>query len=252
MRPHGRPGSGRLQRPSGPAFWDSVGAYRDATTGSVVHPEDGNVFAVPRRGSHRSPAQARSALDYLAAHNWQYYGATLADNDTWDGYPWGDYADMRVYPFMSYFELVARYETGLDSSAIALIRREWGYMLANGPKTTMWETIGAFGGPPVSSKPSWDHGWSSGAAPALTNYALGVMPASPGFATYVAEPHPGDLKWASGTVPTPRGPISFHWAYGQGALTAMVVAPVPGTIALPADGAARLDGRRIPRSSGAD
>ena len=51
----------------------------------------------------------------------------------------------RVYPFISYFEVVARYQTGLDPSALALIRREWGYMLANGPQATMWETIGAFG-----------------------------------------------------------------------------------------------------------
>ena len=51
----------------------------------------------------------------------------------------------------------------------------------------MWETIGAFGGAAGRSvTPSYDHGWSSGAAPALTNYALGVQPASPGFGSYVA------------------------------------------------------------------
>ena len=51
----------------------------------------------------------------------------------------------------------------------------------------MWETIGAFGGPPVDRDcRRIDHGWSSGAAPALTNYALGVQPASPGFGSYVA------------------------------------------------------------------
>ena len=54
-------------------------------------------------------------------------------------------ADLRVYPFISYYELVARYQSGLDDSAITLIRREWGYMLANGPRTTMWETIGPDG-----------------------------------------------------------------------------------------------------------
>ncbi len=128
----------------GPAFWDaSVGAFRDATDGPVVHPEDGNAFAV--LAGLASPAQARSALDYLGGHLWQPYGAAIADNTVWDGYPWGDYADKRVYPFISYFEVVARYQTGLDPSALALIRREWGYMLGNGPKATMWETIGAFG-----------------------------------------------------------------------------------------------------------
>jgi hypothetical protein len=233
----------------GPAFWDSsVGAYRDSTVGKVVHPEDGNVFAV--LAGLASYGQAESALHYLAGHDWQPYGAAIADNDTWDGFPWGDDADKRVYPFMSYYELVARYETDLDASALTLIRREWGYMLANGPSTTMWETIGPFGGPPVNPDPSWDHGWSSGAAPALTNFALGLTPTSPGFGSYLAQPHPADLTWASGIVPTPNGPISLHWARAGGAISATVVAPVPGRITLPADGAATLDGKRIPEQWG--
>jgi hypothetical protein len=233
----------------GPAFWDpSAGAYKDATDGPVVHPEDGNAFAV--LAGLTTLAQARSALDYLQGHDWQFYGAAIADNNTWDGYPWGDHASMRVYPFISYFELLARYQAGLDSSAIALIRREWGYMLAYGPRSSMWETIGPGGGPPTDSTPSYDHGWSSGAAPALTNYALGVMPASPGFGTYLARPHPADLHWARGTVPTPHGPIRFSWAYGRGKLTATVTAPVRGTITLPAVGPATLDGKAIRRQRG--
>jgi hypothetical protein len=111
----------------------------------------------------------------------------------------------------------------------------------------MWETIGADGGPPTDQQPSFDHGWSSGAAPALTSYALGVTPASPGFGSYVAQPHPADLRWARGIVPTPHGPIRFSWAYGRGVLSATVVAPVPGRITLPASGAAMLDGKPIRR-----
>jgi hypothetical protein len=230
----------------GPAFWDpTVGAYVDSTSGPVVHPQDGNVFAV--LAGLATLARARAALHYLAGHDWQPYGATIADNDTWQGYPWGDQASLRVYPFIGYFELVARYRSGLDSSAVALIRREWGYMLKNGPRSTMWETIGAGGGPPTDQQPSFDHGWSSGAAPALTSYALGVTPASPGFGSYVAQPHPADLRWARGVVPTPHGPISFRWAYGHGALKATVAAPVPGRIVLPAAGRASLDGRPIRR-----
>lgn len=233
----------------GPAFWDpSVGAFKDATDGPVVHPQDGNVFAV--LAGLTTLAEARSALHYLAEHDWQPYGATLADNDTWHGYPWGDQASLRVYPFIGYFELLARYQSGLDSSAVALIRREWGYMVKNGPQSTMWETIGAGGSPPTDQQPSFDHGWSSGAAPALTSYALGVLPASPGFGTYVAQPHPADLRWARGVVPTPHGPIRFGWAYGRGKLTATVTAPVPGRITLPADGPATLDGRPIRRQRG--
>jgi Bacterial alpha-L-rhamnosidase 6 hairpin glycosidase domain/Bacterial alpha-L-rhamnosidase C-terminal domain len=233
----------------GPAFWDpSVGAFKDATVGAVVHPEDGNVFAV--LAGLATPKQAVSALDYLGGHEWQYYGATLADNDVWDGYPWGDDADLRVYPFIGYFDVVARYQYDLDHSALALIRREWGYMLKNGPQSTMWETIGPYGGPPVDQDPSYDHGWSSGAAPALTSYALGVQPATPGFGTFVAEPHPADLKWARGTVPTPHGPITFKWYQAPHGFSASVSSPVPGKLILPDYGVAKLDGKKLPQQWG--
>jgi hypothetical protein len=227
-----------------PAFWDAgAGAYRDATVGLVVHPEDGNAFAV--LAGLASVAQAHASLNYLNGHLWRPYGAAIADNDVWDGPPWGDYADQRAYPFIAYFEVVARYQLGFDPSALALIRREWGYMVDHPPGTTMWETIGAFGGPPVDATPSFDHGWSSGAAPALTNYALGVRPASPGFGSYVAEPHPAGLRWARGTVPTPHGTITFSWAESRRQITATVTAPVAGTVIVPADGPAALDGKPI-------
>jgi hypothetical protein len=86
-------------------------------------------------------------------------------------------------------------------------------MLHNGPGTT-WETIGPYGGPPVNH--SWAHGWSSGAAPALTEYVLGLRPTSPGFATFVVEPHPGPAIWARGSVATPKGPIRVEWTRNFG------------------------------------
>ena len=99
----------------------------------------------------------------------------------------------------------------------------WGYMLANGPRTTMWETIAPFGGGPLGG--SWDHGWSSGAAPALTSYVLGVQPTSPGYATFTVTPHPTDLSYARGTVPTPHGDITVSWTYARGKLSLSVDAP---------------------------
>ena len=90
----------------------------------------------------------------------------------------------------------------------------------------MWETISPYGGGPTGG--SWDHGWSSGAAPALTNYALGVQPTSPGFATFSVTPHPDGLQWARGTVPTPHGEIRVSWRLVGGRPVVHVYAP-PGT-----------------------
>ena len=80
-------------------------------------------------------------------------------------------------------------------------------------------------GPPGGS---WAHGWSSGAAPALTAYVLGVRPTRPGFSAFVVDPHPGDLSWARGVVPTPHGPLVVSWRIDRGKLVVTVKAP-PGT-----------------------
>jgi hypothetical protein len=122
---------------------------------------------------------------------------------------------------------MARFETGQDAAAVELIRREWGYMLTHG-SGTMWETIGPYGGGPTDRTPSLDAGWSSGAAPALTRYVLGVEPTSPGFATFRVVPHTNDVTFAEGDVPTPHGLIHVSWAQTERALVLHVDAP-PGT-----------------------
>jgi hypothetical protein len=205
------------------AFWDAkAGAYTDTTLDHATHPQDANAFAV--LSGVATQTQATSALSYLDAHDWRDYGNTISDTGTWDGPDWGYGAKDRVYPFISYFELQARFGLGLDDSAFDLLRREWGYMVQNGPGT-MWETIGPYGGPPTDTHPSWDAGWSSGAAPALTEYVLGVQPTSPGFATFTVKPHPNDLAWASGDVPTPHGPIHVAWHRFKRSVFLRVAAP---------------------------
>lgn len=209
----------------GSAFWDSsAGAFGDTSTDLATHPQDGNAFAV-LAGVATGP-QADSALDHLWVHDNRSYGNTIVDDQIWDDPAWGIQANQRVYPFMSYFEVCARFETGGDSEALDLIRREWGYMLAQGPGT-MWESIGPDGGAPTGDKPSFDAGWSSGAAPALTEYVLGVVPTSPGFATFTVVPHLGGLDYAEGDVPTPHGLIHVAWKATGGALALGVSAP-PG------------------------
>jgi hypothetical protein len=172
-----------------------------------------------------TPAQQRSALDYLGRADYRGYGNTIADDDVWDDPAWGAWASQRVYPFIGYFELLARFRLRLDDSGIDLLRREWGYMVRNGPGT-MWESIGPFGGFPLHG--SWAHGWSTGAAPALTEWVLGVQPTSPGYATFTVLPHTGDVGSASGDVPTPHGVIHVDWVHAGPRVTVKVTAP-PGT-----------------------
>ena len=208
------------------AFWDpAAGAFSDTTTDRATHAEDGNAFAV--LAGLADPKQAARSLDYLWSSMREDYGNTIVDTTSWDTPEWGDQANLRVYPFITYFEVEARFAANDDDRALDLIRREWGYMLAHGTGT-MWETIGPYGGGPTDRTPYYDAGWSSGAAPALTQYILGVTPTSPGFRTFDVDPHPVGLNFASGDVPTPHGMLHVSWEQTDDDLLLHVDAP-PGT-----------------------
>ncbi len=128
-------------------------------------------------------------------------------------------------PYYNYYVISALGDLGRTREALNFVRRYWGGMLREGA-TTFWEvfqqTYGpdsriptnlpgvASGGLPAgvgSYSNSLCHGWSAGVTSWLTEYVLGVRPTSGGFATASIVPHLGDLLWAAGRVPTPRGDI---------------------------------------------
>ena len=91
----------------------------------------------------------------------------------------------------------------------------------------MWEAIGTFGSIDGFQRKfsSMAHGWSTGAAPALTQQVLGIQPTEPGYARFEIAPHAADVTWAQGQVPTPRGPVRVAWRRTGSAFTARVVVP---------------------------
>jgi hypothetical protein len=212
----------------GAGFWDGH-AFTDApvTVTPHAHPEDAGAFAALAGAG--TAAQRADGLLWDGQVLRRDYGNALVDSDVWDNATWGHQGDLRVYPFIGYFDALARLRLGLDASAFDLIRRDWGYMATHGPGT-MWETIGPYGGGPVDTHPSWDAGWSSGAAPLLTGYLLGVRPTSPGYVTFDVNPRTNDLRWARGVVPTPHGAIRVSWRTTESGLVVDVTAP-PGTTA---------------------
>ena len=60
---------------------------------------------------------------------------------------------------------------------------------------------------------SLSHGWSCGPAPFLSGRVLGVTFPAPGKVRFASDP--GDLEFASGTVPTPFGPIRVEVGKGK-------------------------------------
>lgn len=139
-----------------------------------------------------------------------------------------------------YADLEAAACVGAVQWGLEYIRRHWGPALALG-MTALWEAFDPawLGDDPhaVSMiagefaryggyETSLCHGWSAGPAVWLHRAVLGVSPTAPGFAAVRIAPELGDLQWAEGTVPTPRGRISVHLERGTaGAARALLRLP---------------------------
>jgi alpha-L-rhamnosidase len=105
-------------------------------------------------------------------------------------------------PYFSFYLLSAFAKAGLHEKALAYIRSHWKKMLDWGA-TTWWETW----------KPtaSFCHGWSAAPTYFLSAEILGVNPRKPGWAEILIHPHPAELQWARGSVPTPEGDVNVGW-----------------------------------------
>ncbi|KAJ4144413.1 hypothetical protein LMH87_003297 [Akanthomyces muscarius] len=248
-------------------FDTATGAFFDggpcpgqpAGTYCKVHSQDGNSLAIMAGVVNTTTSQ--QVLDYWAKTTAHPYGNAFYDSSVLSP---GDHFDERVYAFISYFELEARFlTTDRADSAIEEIRRLYGWMSAHDPQITMWEGIGPGGSPYEGGFTSMAHGWSTGIVPLMSNHVLGVKPMSPGFASWQICPAvgAGGLKWAKGVVPTPLGGIEVSWATGSEAgsgkkLTMYISAPknTSGAVCVPlVAGASRVevDGKAVPVKKGA-
>ena len=150
-----------------------------------------------------------------------------------------------ISPYVTGYEVDASLSANDTADAESLLKTVWGDMInpSNPDDTgTMWENISASNGQVgFGASSSLAHGWATTPVSALSGYFLGVQPATAGYATWTVEPHPGDLSWAEGSVPTPHGSIAVDWAgqSGTGQFSMQVTAPsgTTGTIAVPTYGA---------------
>ncbi|KAK8040864.1 alpha-L-rhamnosidase [Apiospora phragmitis] len=206
-------------------LWDpTVKAFFDRNckgNGCAAHAQDGNSLAilagiVPL--SSNTSSAASDILDYLDKALHQRYGNTFYDaggNGLRPGY------SHLVYPFISYFEIAARFRVGKTDSALNQVRRMYGWMASQDPGVTFWEGIGASGEP-------YEADFTS------------ITPATPGFLTWGVKPVVGDLTWAKGQVLTARGPMQVSWSFDveEDRVHVDVDAPAgtTGTVSVPSAG----------------
>ena len=150
--------------------------------------------------------------------------------------------------FLGYAVLAAKAEAGDVTGALSDMREYWGGMLDLGA-TTFWEDfdldwavnagrideivpegkvdIHADRGAYCYEKlrHSLCHAWASGPAPFLAKYVLGVDILEPGCTKVAIKPTLGDLEWAEGTYPTPKGAIRIRVERTENGVKKTVEAP---------------------------
>ncbi len=165
--------------------------------------QDANVFAtafglVPEDKAENILAKLKQSL-------WTTYGPRPFSDPKYKTY---------ISPYVTGFELLARLRANDIGNAFHLMSTLWGTMIAPGDFNSgaIWEAVSLDGKPGLGKSTSLAHGWGAMPAAALSSLVLGIQPVSAGYATWKIQPHPGDLQWAEGRAPTPKGPIDIAWA----------------------------------------
>ncbi len=129
------------------------------------------------------------------------------------------------------------FDNNRPATAMALITapglRSWRHMVDSGATIT-WEAWDI----QYKSNLDWNHAWGAAPANLLPRFVLGARPLTPGWARTLIRPNPGNLTFADGKIPTPRGPITLDWQKG---------ATFRLTISLPAGMTARVE---LPAATG--
>jgi hypothetical protein len=126
-------------------------------------------------------------------------------------------------PYFYFFYLCALRGAGRHQEALDVTRRDYGKMLEAGA-TTWWEHFGGYA--------SLCHAWSTAPTSDLSRNVLGVQPTEPGYAAFRVEPHPADLSWAKGVLPTVGGDVLVAWKREGSSFELTVTAPMKAVVEL--------------------
>lgn len=143
-------------------------------------------------------------------------------------------------PFNQYFILQAMARMNRYDEALVSIRDHWGGQIEYGGTaffevyTPSWnECLKKNGAVPNCQVgyTSLAHAWGGGVTAWLSHEVAGIKPTAPGFSKIDIAPNLGStLSWVSGSIPTPRGPVSVHFDKRSGR----------GEVTVPKDSVARI------------
>ncbi|KAF7536430.1 hypothetical protein G7054_g4570 [Neopestalotiopsis clavispora] len=191
-------------------LWDDeTNLYWDNDTQKVLHPQDGNAWAVLSGVANGTRASAIS--DALAGRWIRPYGAPAPEGG------------ITISPFVTGFEVQAHYKVGRADRAVDLVGFMWADYMLDDPRTTNSTFIEGYSSdgslaypayPDGDARVSHAHGWSTGPTSSLS--FLGAPPARDGGGSDVeagagagwGREHPGRLRDAAGHLC--RGLAQWH------------------------------------------
>ena len=192
----------------------NAGAYIDSENNAINHPLAENALTVM---FGIAPVDKRKhILDFITNTMWSPNGTTNVDvkyEKTRYDFPTHN---KTVWPWLIYYEMMARLSEGDVERAFEVAKRTWGAMDATDANTAYWECFNAKDVTTVKGANNLSHGISTGIIPFLTNGVLGIIPLLPGFKKFKFSPNPGHLKYITGEIPTPSGNIKASIAIDEG------------------------------------
>ena len=218
-------------------FYDpTYGAFKDNNTDTTVYPQDTNSMALSF-GLVPNDSSTATTISERLTKNWTPIGAETPELTN------------NISPFISSFQIQAHFAVGQTNRALDLIRRSWGWYLANknGTESTLIEgylTNGSFGYRNYdgydwdSSYTSHAHGWSTGPTSALTNYVVGLSVTGREGKEWTLAPQFGDLQFAEAGFVTGLGKFWASWEVRRGGERYVLEFSAPegtsGVVTLPA------------------
>ncbi|KAI1852737.1 hypothetical protein JX266_002278 [Neoarthrinium moseri] len=187
-------------------LWDdSASLFKDNDTQQVLHPQDGNAWAIIAGVINGSRAEAIS--DALANRWVRPYGAPAPE------------AGDTVSPFVSGFELQAHYMVGRGDRAVDLMEFMWADFMLDDPRMTNssfiegYSTNGSLHYAPYPSDPrvSHAHGWATGPTSTLSFLGAGIRLTSAGGLTWKLAPALGGLQNIEAGYEAPLGKFAVAW-----------------------------------------
>ena len=148
------------------------------------------------------------------------------------------------------FLMEALFDYGMADHAMALMTadsdRSWTHMIKRVGSTLAMEAWDI----KYKGNLDWNHAWGAAPANILPRKVLGIEPADAGFRKILIHPHPGNLQWAEGRVPTKAGSVAVRVEQNATGLRLKIDIPPAATarVELPKSPGANLmlDGKIAP------